>query len=431
MKLKNYWTRLIEEKIKEKLRITGGVHIMGPKYCGKTTTAKLFCESYYNLTNSNYLQLLDSNSVEIFGNSYPVLIDEWQMLPKVWDQIKIRIDNESKNGMYLLTGSASPINKKQIYHSGAGRIVTIKMRPMSLYESGESLNLISFKKLFNQTKIKPFLHENTNFNILDTFFLMCRGGWPEIVFVKNRSDALSKMQDYFSALLDFGNLEGSKYKKINVRVLSKIIKSFSRNVSTEASIKTILNDIVDNLNEKISEKTLLKYIAVLKDIFLLEELEAWNPNYRSKTIFRTSPTHHFVDTSIACAALNLTPEKLIHDFNTAGFLFEDFVIRDLRIYADYLNGNIYKYREEHGLECDAVMSLKKGDLALIQIKIGSSEQINLAAKSLLKIQQKMIKDNAVNANFVKPKFLMVITATGNAYVRDDGIIVTPLNMLGV
>lgn len=417
-----YYKRLIEKKIKEKLEYSGTILIVGPKYCGKTTTASIFAESVVKLTTKQNINLANVDKSFVLDGKPPRLIDEWQTVPDIWNYVRDKVDEKQEKGLYILTGSTTPSDKTSIFHSGAGRISTIKMKPLTLTESNESKGLVSLKELFEKD-VSVKVYENKNYDLMQTAFCICRGGWPNSVLAK-QDKALNVTKDYFKGLFNFENSENYKFRNKKPEILKMVLASYARNISTEATYTTILDDITKNNNRSINTKTLDDYMDALKDIYILEDITAFSPNLRSKTAIRTTNTRHFVDTSIACQALNVTPQKLIKDLNTYGLFFEDFVVKELSVYADLLDGSINHYRDKNGLECDVVINLDDGRYALIEVKLGGDKLIEEGAKTLVSLSKKI--DNEVSG---EPAFMAIITATGALYRRKDGIYVIPINCL--
>ena len=417
-----YYKRYIEKQIQELLDTTGAVVVAGPKFCGKTTTCKLFANSEYSLSTKSKIELAQSNPEAILIGNNPRLIDEWQHVPDLWNCARNEIDTrDNKFGQFIFTGSSTPADKEEIYHSGAGRIVTIMMRPMSLFETKESTGQISLTNLFkNENKI-TFI--NTNHNIYDVAFYICRGGWP-LSIVENREKALKITDNYFNGLFEFENNKNEKFRNKKKAIFQMILRSYARNISTEARKSTIANDINKNDDRNLDLSTLDDYLVALNDLYILKDIDAWNPNFRSKTSVITTPTRHFVDTSIAAKALNISPQDLINDPETFGLFFEDFAVNELSIYAQNINGEIKHYRDSNGLECDAVIHLKDGKYALVEIKLGGEKLIKDGINTLTNLQNKIKKDGQ---NL--PSFLMIVTAVGDAYTTKEGIHVVPINML--
>lgn len=421
--MKKYYSRLIEKEIDRKLKSSGAVVIVGPKFCGKTTTAMLFQKSMIRLNTKQIIQIVSMNPAQYLEGDKPRLIDEWQTVPDIWNSIKNNLDLDYEFGKFILTGSSTPADKEDIYHSGAGRITPIKMKTMSLFESNESKGLVSLSKLFDESKINTF-DLNNDFTLEEAAYLICRGGWP-ISLQDDKELGLEIMYNYYNSLFIFEYSDNEKFRDLKPETLKTILASYARNISTEASISSMLRDLEIRDNFKIDRDTLEKYIEALNDLYIIEDVNAWNPNIRSKTSIRTTPTRHFVDTSIACRALNISPNDLVNDLNTMGLFFEDLAVRDLKIYANTFGGEVRHYRDNAGLECDAVIHLPNGKWGAIEIKLGGEKAIDDAAKSL-----KLLKNKIINkSNEQDPSFMMILTAVGSLYQRDDGIIVVPINCL--
>ncbi len=417
-----YLKRYIERDIKQALETSGVVVVAGPKFCGKTTTCKLFAKSGYALDTKQKITLAQSNPESILIGTTPRLIDEWQNVPDLWNCARAEVDaREEKFGQFIFTGSSTPADEEDIYHSGAGRIVTLEMRPMSLFESGDSIGTVSLAELF-QGKKKIF-SINENYYLQDIAFYICRGGWP-LSLVNDRKKALKITENYYSTLFEFENSKNNKFRNKKPELFKMILRSYARNVSTEVRRKTILEDINAHDDRNLSEDTFDEYIEALNDLFIIKDIEAWNPNFRSKTVITSSPTRHFVDTSIAAGCLNISPDDLINDPKTFGLFFEDFAVKELSIYAQALQGEIRHYRDGNGLECDAVIHLKNGKYALIEIKLGGESLIKEGVSTLTSLQSKILIDGQK-----PPAFCMILTAVGNAYTLENGIHVVPINML--
>ena len=417
-----YLPRLIEKEIEVGLKTSGVVVVSGPKWCGKTETCKKFAKSKYVLDTKNKIELAESDPQAILVGDNPRLIDEWQSVPDLWNTVRSEVDNRhNKFGQFIFTGSSTPADMKDIYHSGAGRIVTIKMRPMSLFESKESKGVVSLLDLFNgQEKVFGL---NENYHLQDTAFYICRGGWP-LSLVDDRETALQITENYISTLFNFENSKNNKFRNKKADTFKMILRSYARNISTEAKKNTFLNDINKNDDRNIDRDTLDEYLEALKDLYIISDIEAWNPNFRSKTVIITTPTRHFVDTSIAAGILNLSPDDLMNDPKTFGLFFEDFVIKELSIYTQSLKGEIRHFRDGNGLECDAVIHLKNGKYALIEIKLGGKKLIGEGILTLTNLRKK-ITQNKQN----EPSFSMIITTSGDAYTTKEGIHIVPINML--
>lgn len=368
-----------------------------------------------------YLQTAELNTSLLLVGETPRLIDEWQLAPKIWDAVRFEVDHRGEEGQFILTGSAVPASTENINHTGTGRIFRLTMRPMSLFESGESNGSVSFEWLFSQPEDQPIGIANLSIN--DLAFLICRGGWPNSV-TKQKDDALALAFDYFDAVTesDISRVDGVKRVPEKVR---RLMRSYARHQGTQTSVDVIKQDMLSNDDSTISENSIISYIDALKMIFVIEDMAAWNPNLRSKTAIRTADTRYFVDPSIATAALGLGPIDLLNDLNTMGLLFETLAVRDLRVYADALDGKIYHYRDKTGLECDAVMHLRNGSYGLIEIKLGGDTLIAEGVETLTKLSKKIDTTKMPN-----PSFLMVLTGIGEyAYRREDGVYVVPIGCL--
>jgi len=384
-----YYKRYIEKQILESIDTIGAIVVAGPKFCGKTTTCKLFSKSEYTLGTKEKIELAQSNPNSILLGETPRLIDEWQNVPDLWNCARQQIDlRENKFGQFIFTGSSTPANKDDIYHSGAGRITTLFMRPMSLAESTESTMKVSLSSLFDGEK--NIFYTNDNYYLQDTAFYICRGGWP-LSLVQDRARALKITENYYSGLFEFENNKNEKFRNKKASILNMILKSYARNISTEARRKTIITDINEHDDRNLDSDVFDEYIEALRDLYIIKDIEAWNPNFRSKTSITTTPTRHFVDTSIAAGALNISPNDLMNDPKTFGLFFEDFAVKELSIYSAQMNGELRHYRDSNGLECDAVIHLKDGRYALIEIKLGGKDLINDGISSLTNLNKKIIE----------------------------------------
>ncbi|MCI6788308.1 MAG: DUF4143 domain-containing protein [Mollicutes bacterium] len=422
--MEEYKKRIIDDLIKEKLESKGAILLEGPKWCGKTTSCEQVAKSILYMANPRFvkqnLMLADSDPEILLRGDTPRLIDEWQIAPKLWDAIRFEVDQRRSFGQFILTGSSVPINTSEIIHTGTGRFTWLKMRPMSLFESKESNGSVSLENLFNK---KEKIYGESNLTLEDIAFLICRGGWPIATYLKGKS-ALSQAIDYYDAVVNIDLSRVDNIKK-DPEKIKRIMASYARNQGTQISYNTILEDIKINEEDNISVKTVTSYIDALKRIFVIEDMKAWNPNLRSKTAIRTADTRYFIDPSIASSSLGFGPGDLINDLNTFGIMFETLAIRDLRIYAESIDGTIYHYRDKNNLECDAVIHLKNGNYGLVEIKLGGDKLIEEGAKNLLKLKS-IIDTDKMKA----PSFLLVLTAIGNiAYTREDGVIVVPIGCL--
>ncbi|WP_289090456.1 DUF4143 domain-containing protein [uncultured Bacteroides sp.] len=422
--MKWYRHRIMDDLLIKKLQARGAVLIEGPKWCGKTTTAEEFAASKIMLSRpdvkEHFKNMLEIDTDTALAGNPPMLIDEWQTVPKLWDAVRYTIDHRRKMGQFILTGSAVP-NKEEREHSGTGRFAWLTMRPMSLFESGESNGSVSLNNLF--TSPEKILAKN-DLKLQDIAFLICRGGWPMAVGLP-KEEALEQAFDYYDAVTKEDVTKVDGVKRTSERV-QRLMRSYARHQGTQASIATLYEDLKNNDSATLNEDTISSYLEVLRKIFVVEDMPAWNPNLRSKTAIRTSDTRYFVDPSIAIAALGMGPADLMNDLNTMGFFFEVLCVRDLRVYAEALNGKVYHYRDKNGLECDAVIHLRNGQYGLIEIKLGGQSLINDGANTL-NLLGNQIDTTRMNA----PAFKMILTATGEyAYRRpEDGIYVVPVGCL--
>lgn len=422
--MKEYKKRIADELLKKKLKGKGAVLIQGPKWCGKTTTAEQISNSVLYMDNpedkEQNISLADIQPSLLLTGATPRLIDEWQLAPKLWDAIRFEVDHRGEEGQFILTGSSVPANMDEVTHTGTGRFAWLTMRPMTLYESGESNGSISLLELFNNSTKLNGISELT---LKDVAYLCCRGGWPRSIFM-DKETALEQAYDYYNAVV---NSDISRVDNINrdPERAKNLMRSYARNIGSQVSNETIKDDMINNGLFSLDVDTVLSYINALKKLFVIEESLAWNPNLRSKTAIRTSKTRYFVDPSIAVAALGIGPNDLINDLNTFGLIFESLCIRDLRVYAESINGSVYHYRDASGLECDAVVHLRSGVYGLIEIKLGGDNLINEGVENLIKMKNKIDTEKMNN-----PAFLMVLTATGKyAYQREDGVYIVPIGCL--
>ena len=421
MNLQKYIPRLIDDVLKKRLELYGAILIAGPKWCGKSTTAKQQAKSILELQNprtqKNNLEIAQNRPDFLLEGEKPRLIDEWQDAPMLWDAIRYDVDNTGLKNQYILTGSVTP-RKDQPKHTGTGRIVRLLMRPMSLYESGDSTGEVSLKDLFDGVNdIKGI----TNKELEDIAFLCARGGWPGSINV-SKEGALTIARDYLESLItnDIQTVDGVER---NPNRLRTILRSLARNTCTTASLSTIKEDTSYN-DAEVSEKTIADYINALSKLYVIDDVEAWCPKLRSKTDIRTTSKRCFVDPSIAVASLRATDKDLLKDFRTFGFIFESLCLRDLKIYSQNLEGDVFFYRDKNDLESDAVIHLKDGRWGAIEIKIGAEEAIEAAAKNLLKLAN-IVDTKEMN----NPSFLMILTAGKYAYRRPDGVYVVPITTL--
>ncbi len=422
--MKKYKKRIADEIIKKKLKGKGAVLIEGPKWCGKTTTSEELANSVLYMSQPDSVKqnmmLADISPSLLLTGDVPRLIDEWQIAPKLWDAVRYEVDHRNKEGQFILTGSAVPANSDAIQHTGTGRFAWVLMRPMSLFESGESNGSVSLRELFESPE--KIAGINT-LDLQEIAYLVCRGGWPRATFME-KEVALEQAYDYYDAIVnqDISRVDGVKRNGERVKTL---MRSYARNQGAQISNAMLKMDMQANDVDTLDEDTVMSYVNALKKIFVIEDMPAWNPNIRSKTAIRTSDTRYYIDSSIAVAALGLGPNDLLNDLETFGLLFETMCVRDLRVFADALGGLVYHYRDKTGLECDAVVHLRNGKYGLVEIKIGGDEATEHGAETLKSLRNKIDTDK-----MKAPAFLMVLTAVGNyAYRREDGVYVVPIGCL--
>lgn len=420
-----YKYRILDKVLGKRLKSIGAVLIEGPKWCGKTTTSEKLAQSVIYMSDpankNQYLEMAEINPQRLLEGATPRLIDEWQLAPKLWDAVRYEVDHRDELGQFILTGSSVPPSDKDIYHTGTGRFSWLLMRPMSLFESQESSGEVSLEDLF---KTPVEISGKNNLSIEKLAFLVCRGGWPRATNIEDEEAALEQAYSYYEAVVrsDISRADGVNRDTERAR---KLMRSYARHQGTQATRQVIINDIILNDNDKIDLSTIHSYLNALRKIFVIEDMEAWSPNLRSKTAIRTSETRYFIDPSIAVAALGIGPNDLLSDLNTFGLLFETLCVRDLRVFADYLNGKVYHYRDKNGLECDAVVHLRNGSYGLVEIKLGGDRLIEEAVANLKKLESILDSDK-----MKKPAFLMVLTGVGEyAYRRKDGIYIVPVGCL--
>lgn len=420
-----YRPRITDIILARKLKGKGAVLIQGPKWCGKTTTAEQMAKSILYMSKPEdvkaNLAAADIDPSKLLHGETPRLIDEWQIAPKLWDAVRFEVDHRNSVGQFILTGSAVPPKTDEIFHTGTGRFAWIKMRPMSLFESGESSGEVSLKEMFNQPE--KLIAENKIESIDRLAFLICRGGWPGAIDMED-DIALEQAFDYFDAIVNTDISRVDNVKRDSERA-KRLVKSYARNQGTQTAYTVLRDDILANDAESLTEDTVYAYTNALRKIFVIEDMPAWNPNLRSKTAIRTSDTRYFIDPSIATASLGLGPNDLVKDLNTMGLFFETLCVRDLRVYAESLDGHVYHYRDKSGLECDAVIHLRNGSFGLIEIKLGGDHLIEEGAENL-----KKFRDKIDTKKMKEPAFMMVLTGTGKyAYRREDGVYVVPVGCL--
>ena len=425
--MKNYKRRIKDSLLEKKLQAKGAVLIEGPKWCGKTTTAEEIAASKIMLAKpdikEHFKSLLEIDTEAALAGEAPMLIDEWQTVPKLWDAVRYTVDHRHAMGQFILTGSAVPDKEaeKEREHSGTGRFAWLTMRPMTLFESGESNGSVSLGELFSAPEK---ILEKNNLKLSDIAFLICRGGWPIAVGLPEEA-ALEQAFDYYDAVTKEDVTKVDGVKRASERV-QRLMRAYARHQGTQASVATLKEDLKNNDTTTLDEDTITSYLDALRKIFVVEDMPAWNPNLRSKTAIRTTDTRYFVDPSIATAALGLGPTDLMNDLNTMGFFFEAMCVRDLRVFAEALNGKVYHYRDKTGLECDAVVHLRNGQYGLIEIKLGGETLIKEGAETLTQLS-----DQIDTTRMKSPAFKMILTATGEyAYRRpEDGIYVVPIGCL--
>lgn len=475
--MREYRQRLVDETLQQALRRSGAVLIEGPKWCGKTTTAEQAAASVRFLDEPGKLEsnqlLAKINPSELLAGSAPLLLDEWQLAPELWDAIRFTVDRRGAPGQFILTRSAVPANLDKLHHTGTGRFARIRMRPMSLYESGESSGAVSLTELFQnpeppvaeavpgaktapgaktihstppspaESELLPAPHNSdprnrefpaepreprflasSTLTIEGLCQAITRGGWPQATFLAP-ADATATARDYFQAVVkqDISRVDEVSRDEARAR---RLMRSYARLQGSQAAIATIQADMRAHEAQTMSPDTINSYLEALRRIFVIEDLPAWSPKLRSKTAIRTSDTRYFTDPSIAAAALEATARDLAGDPQTLGFLFETLAVRDLRAYTEALGGTLYHYRDKNGLECDTIAHMADGRYALIEIKLGSDAAIETGAATLKRLAG-LIDTSKMRA----PSFLAVLTGVGDfAYQRPDGVYAIPIGTLG-
>ena len=419
-----YRNRVADKMLRNQLEAAGVVLIQGPKWCGKTTTAEQQAKSIlrmdYPKMSKEYLTLAENDPELLLAGETPRLVDEWQLAPQLWDTARYTVDRRSAVGQFIFTGSAVPADKSMITHTGTGRFAWLTMRPMSLWESGESNGNASLVDLFAgqmESCIAP------DSSLEDIAFTLCRGGWPGSLNLK-KTTALRVANNYVKAICE-SDISRVDNVQRDPDFALRLLRTYSRHQGGQVSVGTLYADLSANKGGSLTENTISLYLSALRKIFVIEDMPAWNPKLRSKTAIRTSDTRYFVDPSIATAALGIGPKDLMYDLNTYGLLFETMAVRDLRVYADALDGRVYHYRDHNGLECDAVVHLHNGSYGLVEIKLGGETLIEEGAYNLKKLANKID-----TTKMKSPSFMMVLTATGAyAYRRKDGVLVVPIGCL--
>ena len=421
-----YLPRLFDGIVEFALKSKGALVIVGPKWCGKSTTAKRYAKTVIDLmpleSRNEFIELAKvSPSYFLNYGSKPILVDEWQHVSFIWDQVKYEVDKTGEFGQYILTGSVTDKTKSDMddessRHTGNGRIIRKMMRTLSLYESGDSNGTVSLLDLKNG-RFAPAMSKK---DINDYAYYICRGGWP-VAIGKDREVSLTQARDYYEVVVtdDIFSLKDIPLKKDEQKA-RKLMRSYARNVSIAAA-DTTLRDDMSGGDETFDKDVFAKYLNALRNLYVIEELPAWNPNLRSKTAIRTKETRHFTDPSIGAAALGITPEGIFKDITTFGLLFESLVVHDLRVYADTIGARVYKYRDSKRREADAVIQFNDGSWALIEVKLGGEDDIKTASENLIKIADDIDWDKTG-----KPAFLMVVTKNKVAYQMDNGVYVVPL-----
>lgn len=424
-----YIPRVVDEVIARRLRTTGAVVVQGPKWCGKSTTAVHAAASNIKMDlpdmAEQYRQMALMQPSLLLQGEPPRLIDEWQLAPGLWNAVRAEVDIRRKFGQFILAGSAVPRRMKAGTHSGTGRFSWVRMRPMSLYESGESNGAVSLSNLF-AGKVPGAT--GPSYDLYDLAYLICRGGWP-LAINDDHEIALAQAVNYYDAVINEDIIRASEDDKDEIRLepdrAKRVLRSYARNLAQQTPIAAIRQDAIANDTETFSNSSLYAYLSFLKRIFVLEDGPAWNPNLRSKAAIRTTETRYFTDPSIGTAALGIGPNDLVNDLRTMGFYFENLCVRDLRVYTDMLDGEVYHYRDSAGLECDTVIHLRNGQYGLAEIKLGSEAGIEEGVENLLKLEQKIDTDR-MNA----PAFKMIVVGRTNyAYRRSDGIDIVPIGCL--
>lgn len=422
--MKTYLCRVADELLELQLEAAGVVLIEGAKWCGKTTTALQHAKSVLFMDDTKhkeeYLRLAESDIEVLLNGNTPRLIDEWQKAPQFWDACRYWVDRRDAEGQFILTGSAEPVDQSKMSHTGTGRVGWVKMRPMTLFESGESNGSVSLGALF-ENRFKPA--EGNELNLRALCYLICRGGWPKAIG-KSERVALRQAFNYVDAVAKREIIEVDKVHRSEANT-RRLLRSFARHQASQATNGTIASDLKTNDGSTLNDATITSYLNALRKIYVIEDMEAWNPNLRSKAAIRTTDTRYFVDPSIATASLGLGPNDLMKDLNTLGLLFETLVVRDLRVYAEAIDGNVFHYRDNNGLECDSVLHLRNGHYGLVEIKLGGESLIEEGAANLISLAKKIDTDK-----MYAPSFMIVVVGTGRyAYRREDGVLVVPIGCL--
>lgn len=423
----NYRPRIADKLLENKLKGIGAVLVEGAKWCGKTTTGEQHAASVLYMDNpkdrTSNIQMVKINPDFLLNGATPRLIDEWQIAPELWDAVRFAVDHRDEDGQFILTGSVTPLSDEddeKIHHSGVGRIARLRMRPMTLWESSDSTGEISLGVLFQGAED---VFGSCDKDLYDIAWLMCRGGWPRAVN-QSKDIALGRAFDYYDTVVNVDVKEPDKVERNPERV-KLLMRSYARNQGAQVSLGAICADMRANDSDTLDDRTVYSYLRALRGVFVIEDTKAWNPNLRSKSAIRTSDTRYFTDPSIAVAALGIGPDDLMNDLNTMGLFFETMCMRDLRVYAQALDGDVYHYRDGDGLECDAVVHLRNGSYGLVEIKLGGDSLIEEGVKSLKRLGKKID-----TTRMKSPSFMMVLTAVGKyAYRRNDGVWLVPIGCL--
>lgn len=427
----DYLPRIVDSILDLRLRAVGATVIVGPKWCGKTTTAKQKAKSILEMQDPDlqegYLKLAATKPSMLLEGANPRLIDEWQLAPVLWDAVRVSVDRRQEKGLYLLTGSVV-VDEEKIRHTGIGRISRLEMDTMSLWESGESSGQISLRDVFANPS-EPVDGAKGRLSVEELIFAVCRGGWPSSLEARGDDAKLFVARDYFNNIVesDISRVDGVERDPV---LAAQLLRSYARNVSTLATTTSIRKDLMSV--REVSMPTVDSYLSALRKLFVIDDVDAWCPAIRSATDIRASKKRGFSDPSVAVAALGVGPEYFRRDFRTFGFLFESLVLRDLRVYSQEMGGRLSYYRDRHGLEADAVLHLQDGRYALIEIKLGSDE-IEEGAEHLKEVRRLITEYNATETQcpLRLPDVLMVVTGGEQAYTRDDGVHVIPISALKI
>lgn len=418
-----YLRRLCDEELAFQLECAGAVVVVGPKWCGKTSTAEHIARSVVKLQDplrkKEYHQMVQTMPSLLLEGDSPRLIDEWQDEPELWNLVRATVDDRGGAGHFILTGSAVPrdVMEDEVRHTGTGRMAWVKMRPMSLVESGDSTGEVSLKALFDG---ESGVTGKSKLSVPDYARLICRGGWPESVLARSERAAIQRSVNYVEAVIneDIHRVDGVDKNPELVRIL---LRSLARNITTLTPTQTILADVQSHMPTTCI-KTVDSYLNALRRIYVIEDEPAWMPSLRSKTAIRTSHKRQFVDPSLATAVLGIKPDRFLKDFNSFGYFFESLCVRDMRVYSQAIDGMVSHYRDASNFEIDMIVSLRDGRWGAIEVKLGAG-QIDEAADNLLALREKIGEKEGA------PSFLMVLTGTEFAYRREDGVFVCPIGCL--